>query len=58
MLTAVIAGLCGSIMSKYALRFMVYKSAKRQADQWILVAACGLAIALIAFFSMGRFRIG
>ena len=49
-LTALIAGLLGSMLSKYALRFMEYKNEKSQTDQWILIAASGLAIAMVAFF--------
>ncbi len=52
-LTAVIAGFAGSIMSKYALRGIAYKASRKAADQWIIVAACGLIIASIAFFING-----
>jgi len=49
-LTAVIAGLLGSLMSKLALRMMSYKSRLKVADQWLLVIAAALVIASIAFF--------
>lgn len=52
-LTAITAGLMGSILSKYALRFIAYKAGKKEADQWLIVVGSGLAIAFIAFFING-----
>jgi H+/Cl- antiporter ClcA len=53
-ITAIIAGLSGSIMSKIILRLMAYKSTLKQSRQWILIGCLGLITGLIAFIVNGN----
>lgn len=49
-LTAIIAGLGGSIFSTVVLKLMEYKARRSKRGQWFFVLSCGFTLAFIAYF--------